>query len=190
MFNNNNSGGSGGGVYHSTGSLSVINTLFDKNDSTGAGGAICSNGTVYLRNCTLTGNHAKSVNQGGGIYLGSASATLYAYNSVIWGNTVDSGTAYNINTYSNCLIQPLKRCYFNGGIMDYSGSPDVSDCINSANNPFQNNSDQNSSLYLRPNSELVDKGNNSYLDIALYSTDLAGNPRKVGTIDMGCYEKQ
>src|SRR5438552_3132770 len=100
IVNGSASGLHGGGIYNDHSTLSVINcTLRDNsaNASTGAGGGIFNDAsygtaTLWVSNCTLTGNSALN-GYGGGIcnegYNGSA--TLTVLNSTVSHNSAASG---------------------------------------------------------------------------------------------------
>ncbi|HMC28677.1 MAG TPA: choice-of-anchor Q domain-containing protein, partial [Verrucomicrobiae bacterium] len=100
IVNGSASGLYGGGIYNDHSTLSVINcTLRDNsaNASTGAGGGIFNDAsygtaTLWVSNCTLTGNSAVN-GHGGGIcnegYNGSA--TLTVLNSTVSRNSAASG---------------------------------------------------------------------------------------------------
>ncbi len=86
-FSNNVSTGSGGALYaRGTGTTSLVNTLFTSNSAGDDGGAIITGlgQTLSLANTTIDGNSAD--NLGGAIHLNSASDTLNVYSSTITDN--------------------------------------------------------------------------------------------------------
>ena len=91
-------GGAGGGVYNNSGSLTVINSVFDGNSSNcdpacgTSGGAISSFGPLSVSNSTFSNNSTDS--SGGAIYISQA-ATIT--NSTFYQNSADSsgGAVYN-----------------------------------------------------------------------------------------------
>jgi len=92
----NGIGGIGGGLRASSNGTIVNTTLFG-NTSEASGGGLYIDGTVTLRNVTVTGNHAnvlgtafQSLN-GGGIHHGSPT-TIALHNSIVAGNVADPGS--------------------------------------------------------------------------------------------------
>ena len=113
----NNSAGYGGAVevFGSSvnASFTAINCTF-KNNSAGYGGAVevdasnNGNATVYLFHCTFDGNTASNPNQGNGIRIRRAGATLYSYNSIFTGSNNQIVTGIGGTNYasaSNNLTQ-------------------------------------------------------------------------------------
>ncbi|HPF05720.1 MAG TPA: hypothetical protein PK293_06760 [Spirochaetota bacterium] len=187
----NNSSINGGGLYFVKGNVSIANTLFSGNIATTSGGAMYFASTSadnYFVNLTFYNNVAVS---GGAINFNpSSSVSINMYNSAFYGNT--GGTSYNILKNANAVLS-MNHSFYNGGI---STSPNAEvECITAnPDSPFIS-IDPASTSFLIPGTDLGDlglfnKGLNTIPGFTIPSTDLGGNPRKVGTIDIGCYEKQ
>ncbi len=181
-FKENYSSSNGGAVYSASNSSesSIISSYFYKNNSGGNGGAISvANSSPILTNLTFYSNTA--VATGGAIYFNS---TNNIYNSVFYNNTDNNGPGtYNINTSGPGVTYSTHNCYHDGVIYP---SPDTGhDILNET--PFLSTS-YGTSSFLYPANNIVNKG----LDSApgLTATDLAGKNRKVGTVDIGAYERQ
>jgi hypothetical protein len=156
----------GGGFYNNANAtMTWDNILFADNAAGNYGGGLYSdNGTLTLNNGAIAGNKA---NNGGGVYRNGG--TLNLRNSIIWGNTAPSNpNVYGTVSYSYTLLQ--------GGTV--SGTSVIS-----VNDPLFVVDGYSLSLV----SPAINKGNDSYNTT---TTDLVGNPRFYGTIDLGPYEFQ
>jgi parallel beta-helix repeat protein len=187
-FQGNSATSNGGGIYNfSISSPTLTNCSFQGNSASFEGGGIVnsSSSSPTLTNCSFQGNSAAS---GGGIYNGNSSPTLN--NCILWRNKDNSGTGtanssvFNSSstpTYSHCLIQGLNP----------AGTGNLNGTLSSNNPLFVREVDPNlapvtgGDLRLLAGSPALDTGNNA---ANTSNTDLAGNPRKVGTIDLGAYE--
>ena len=167
------SGELGGGVYLARAAAKMDNCLVagNKNNSTaGKGGGVAAVDGAQVVCCTIVGNEAK---YGGGVY--SSGAATFA-NCIIQGNdaTMDAATKEYQGakaTYDHCLSPA-----------DFAGAA-VSGCV-------KGTVEFNADYSLRSvSSPAVDKGNGAALDAAV-QTDLAGNPRRSGEIDIGAFEFQ
>jgi len=193
LFSGNKATSSNGGAVRiDSGSVEISNTLFSGNSTTsGSGGAMYFASTSadnYFVNLTFYNNVAVS---GGAIYFNpTSSVSINMYNSAFYGNT--GGTSYNILKNANAVLS-MNHSFYNGGI---STLPNTEvECITAnPDSPFIS-IDPASTSFLIPGTDLGDlglfnKGLNTIPGFTIPSTDLGGNPRKVGTIDIGCYEKQ
>lgn len=99
LVGNSTENGGGGGMYNYKSYPNLTNCIFIGNDGGWGGGAICNlSGSFTINNCTITGNSADS---GGGIYCsGSANANPKIDNSILWGNTADTGPQIRFNSSS------------------------------------------------------------------------------------------
>ncbi|MBP3557939.1 MAG: fibronectin type III domain-containing protein, partial [Thermoguttaceae bacterium] len=154
--------------------LNLTNALVVENSATSGGGGFYVGGTATFRNATIVANKA---GWGGGLQASSNEATTL-YNTIlatnVGGDVADNATlvAYNVlsshttwdagsNNYAYNVSQPLFKDASSG---DYR---------------------------LATNSQALDKGNDAYAVDATgaeLTTDLAGNPRFAGTVDLGAYE--
>lgn len=120
----------GGGIYNS-GQLTLNECTLSgnhaDNDSSGGGGAIYNDfsGNLFVNQSTLTGNSADYGGQGGGIYN---SGNLTLYNSIVAGNTANSGSGadvYNLASSANLnganLVQDFSGSY--SGNSPLTGNP-------------------------------------------------------------------
>ena len=202
-FTGNSAADDGGVIFVKAGeTLTVESSVFNGNSCHGAGAAIFIQGTVTITNTLIYGNH--SDNYGGAFYVAAGSngamsnttlanntagrfggAIYYAedfncYNSIIVGNSasesgddiyVQRGTTggfYTLSGYTNWEV---------------SASPYAYD----ASKPLFTDA-AGSDYTLCENSFAINLGNDGYVSA---ETDLAGNPRIVGSsVDLGAYEYQ
>jgi len=188
------SGDSGGGaVYFNQSSKSTIVNSYFYDNRAYWGGAVYIGGDWggsydhALVNLTFYKNSANLTNgTGGAIFMRSV---CDVYNSVFYGNTASSGLSierYDLNSYN------LFNCYFDGGM----GAGIIAhSCTDSSADPFAStNFGSSNFLYPASGSGLINNGTTTFpLSIDHFTmplTDLAGNNREVGTIDIGAYERQ
>ncbi len=157
----------GGGMANGFGGMPIVtNCLFINNTATyfaGGGGLFSQNASMTLTNCTFSGNSSESIH---------CNVAINISNCVIWGNSLNF---YNANAgISNCIIE--------GGYNLCNNCPNGN---GNANPLFVNTA--TGDLRLQACSPAINAGNDANNST---TTDLAGNNRKVGTIDMGAYEYQ
>lgn len=161
-----------------------VNCLFNGNSAV-YGGAVYNyslNVTcqTFYRNCTFYKNSASGF--GGAIGNNTDAGTLKTFisNSIFWGN---SGTDKNVS------VQTVTEVLVVFSLFDQATCPTGVACnasnIYNANPLFVNAASGN--LRLQTCSPAINKGLDSGNSAP---TDLEGNPRKVGTVDMGAYEFQ
>nr|WP_305067830.1 choice-of-anchor Q domain-containing protein [Luteolibacter marinus] len=151
----------GGGVYNGNSSPVLTNCSFQGNKASLAGGAILQNGgTTTATNCIFWNNRQNGSTTAPGASVATVAGTV---------------------TYSHCLVQNLNP----------AGTGNL-DGTNPANDPlFLTPVDPASApttggdLRLQPASPCIDRGDDSANPS---TTDLAGNSRFIGTIDLGAYE--
>jgi len=187
----NNSANTGAGIsLESSNSLiwgSIIsgNFALDKNEDS-SGGIHCMNSSTSIVNCTIVGNSFC------GLYRQSGSTNVT--NSILYYNGLDyreeiSGSGYVNVIYSD--VQRLKLgytpwpgegniyadpCFIDSGYWDANGTPYI----------WEDDFWVEGNYRLLSISPCINTGcPTSYL---LDSTDLDGNPRVIGPIDMGAYE--
>mgnify|MGYP001942606215 CR=1 FL=1 len=186
-FSGNSAGTFGGAIYNETSSPSFTNCAFSGNAADSGGGiyhtGVCEPKTT---NCSFSGNSASDF--GGAILLGFNN-TLTATNCLIWNNQDSSGVGSagsaififgGSATYSHCLIQGL-----NPGGTNLDGTLATNDPLFGSTVDPTTAPTTSGDLRLLSGSPAINAG-----DGAANSefTDLAGNPRIVGTIDLGAYE--
>ena len=185
--------------------MALNNNMYNNTvDSYGGGGiyigtSSSSNSFVKFANNSVYGNRSK--NAGGGVdvyaYTNGASetATVYLFNNIIWGNTTINGEN-NLSTRKSSGSGTKNIYLGNSLIGDASLSAGASD-VGTLANLFDVDPKfvdaANGNLNLRNSSPAIDNGNNDLYTSAggniASDTDIAGNPRVLGTIDMGAYEQ-
>jgi uncharacterized repeat protein (TIGR02543 family) len=164
----------GGAIYINNVNTVMTNALFSGNYAFGRGGAIRQNdGTLVATNTTFAGNNSSK--------QGDA-ATLWGYksvtfnNSIIWDNDIELVFNEGINpVYNNCY-------------KDESGSSTPGFVVPLPKEEAPT-TDGDYHLTAAAIPQILNAGNNSYLPPRL-TTDLDGNPRFVGVVDLGPYELQ
>ena len=176
-----NTSGRGGGMHNNNSSPELTNVIISGNMAMGFGTS-CNGGGMYnnisspiLTNVTISGNTA--ISNGGGMFDNSSS-TPQLRNSIIWGNNTGVNDATR-GTYSHCLIQDIALT----GNGNLDGTKTYGSMFVNAIDPSDPTAEGDYRLVV--GSPCINAGNNSFNTTA---TDLAGNPRKNGTIDMGAYE--
>ena len=175
----------GGGVYCKTSSImqnSVINDNVAKNEN---GGGIYSDQSSTLNNCLIF-NNKSSKNIGGGVYSGNINnCTITENTSKREGGGVANCNAYNSIIYFNKSKKTSYDNFDNNSTFNYScTAPSPVGTGNLVWEPkFMDM--ENNNYHLQSTSLCIDSGNNDYVT---ENTDLDGNPRIFGTVDMGAYE--
>ena len=186
---------SGGAIYINSSSPGFTNCAFQGNKADSRGGAIYNNtSSPTFKNCSFQGNLA-SVNGGAIRNFRSSDPTLA--NCIFWSNKEGSFTTTTGASIANSSSTPA---YSHCIVANSGGSAGWNSVLGSDNG---NNLDVNplfllevapaaapdagGNLRLSTNSPAINVGDN---DANPSSTDLDGNPRKVGTIDLGAFEQQ
>ena len=164
IIRDNEAGDDGGGVWGSICHNCLITGNFanDIGKHQSGGGACLS--TLY--NCTVVGNRCANSSDS---KWGAGIASCRVYNCIVWDNYRDNGTLNNCALSTN-----LFTCT----------TPAVSGAGNITNNPVFVDA-AHGNYRLATNSPCLNKGSNGYVSV---QTDLAGNQRNVGGVDMGAYE--
>ncbi|MBR2004301.1 MAG: fibronectin type III domain-containing protein, partial [Thermoguttaceae bacterium] len=205
-----NTASSGGGVYVSGGSPTFTNCAISDNTASVGGGVYVSYGSSTFTNCAISGNTASSYggvyipeggetttfvnvsivgNAGGGVYVGYCYDYQYSempqvafYNSIVLLN--DGEDLYVDNEYYDMYSYPATVDAYNtlSSFTEWTNG-DGNYVYNVSQPLFKDAS--NGDYALAKNSQAINKGRNFYVNS---ETDLAGNPRFVGTVDLGAYE--
>ncbi|WP_193214306.1 right-handed parallel beta-helix repeat-containing protein [Luteolibacter marinus] len=189
----NSSAGSAGGVSIISSSPNFTNCSFLGNRATaGAGGAVFTGdlSSPIFTNCSFQGNRATVGS--GGIFKNDPiiPGNLRLTNCILWNNALGTSTSdpassvdsYFSVTYSHCLVQNRNPA----GTGNLDGTLPGNDPLFAAEvDPLTAPHASGGDLRLLSGSPALDIGNDSANSEA---TDLAGNPRKSGTIDLGAYE--
>ncbi len=158
----------GGGIFLSESATVIRNCRFFGNTSNSGCGLGTYRSAAEISNCVFAGNTAgASVNAGAGVFISSDPAPTIT-NCIIWGNTPDdfyAGGATTTVTYSL-----IGDGYSGTGNLD--ADPRFVDLAGG-------------DLRLSGGSPCIDAGDDSVVEDA---TDLDGNARQVGVVDMGAYE--
>ncbi|MDR1582576.1 MAG: right-handed parallel beta-helix repeat-containing protein [Prevotellaceae bacterium] len=183
--------GDGGGIYNTSGTPKLINVQITGNKTNASGGGICNGGTtaLSLTNVTIAGNYA--VTGYGGIVFGST-ASNQVRNSIIYNNASGNKDA----SYKNVNYLAPASIYTYSLVQDatVSGTNIISNLEPKFKNPKAPASAPTSVSdyqlsYTTPN-PAIDAGDNTTYDTNAsgVNTDLAGNTRKIGVIDLGAFE--
>lgn len=185
----NNSGGSGGGVsVDQGGQAAIINCLFTGNIATQSGGA--AGGGIFianqstLTNCTFAGNIVQGASGlGGGVYTQFSTSIS---NCIVWGNTAATGPSIYgvVGTTPSVSYSLVQGGYTGTG--NVSGDPLFADTSSPAGNDGRFGTPDDG-LYVHAASPALNTGNNSLVPAGT-TTDIAGNARIAGNVDMGAYE--
>jgi hypothetical protein len=186
----------GAGVYAVSSTNTLINNLVTGNTATNTGGAgmIFISCTTTLTNNTISGNATSGI--GGGVYINAGTAVVT--NNIFWNNTkggsasVASADYYKANsatvTFKNNLLQLASDNYTTTGSGNYDLGTGAADNIFASDPLFTNAAGGNFSL--QATSPAINKGNAAIWTATGLTTDLAGNPRPHGVVDMGALENQ
>ena len=202
IVTNNTAANDGGGILLSTGG-NIHNCLVINNTCNGNGASgIRVQGSAANRviNTTIANNHNTTSNTATyAVYYDNNGRLV---NSIIYGNTVA-----NVDNPQQVYINHKYPYLWNNAVTingikfhaEYD-TPRNCDTVNIETDIF--NDSANNDFTLKSNAVCIDKGaetsvseyNDKFTDekniISNLTTDLAGNNRKVGTIDIGCYEYQ
>jgi hypothetical protein len=170
----------GGGLYHYSADAgsSMHNVLITGNNAGPMGGGLYINSPLSLTNVTIAGNSTSSFARQ--VYIG---ATSEFKNCIVWGSGGTSIFRGNGSpTYANCILEGT------GGSTAWNTNYSVDGGNNKNSDPlFVNPGTRDYRLQFC--SPAINAGDNNA--IGALATDLAGNPRIIGTTaDIGAYEKQ
>ena len=202
IVTNNTAANDGGGILLSTGG-NIHNCLVINNTCNGNGASgirVQGDAANRVINTTIANNHNTTSNTATyAVYYDNNGRLV---NSIIYGNTVA-----NVDNPQQVYINHKYPYLWNNavtinGIKFHAEYDTLRNCdtVNIETDIF--NDSANNDFTLKSNAVCIDKGaetsvseyNDKFTDekniISNLTTDLAGNNRKVGTIDIGCYEYQ
>ncbi|HJV66454.1 MAG TPA: hypothetical protein VJ550_12015, partial [Geomonas sp.] len=181
----------GGGLSNS-GNSTLTNVKFLNNVVSGSyGGGVYTTGSCSLTTCLFAGNYSQAGVAIGGGMLADVNSTTTIINSLFTENSAASGAG--IGAYGNVMIR--NSIIWNNSPGQISGSAsvtysDVQGGYDGAGNivvdPFFVDAPAGN-FYLTSDSPCRDTGNDSLVPSGI-TTDLGGNARFVGVVDMGPYE--
>jgi len=170
----------GGGMCNSSSSPVLTNVVISSNTASFGGGMYNDFSSPVLTNVTISSNTASG--EGGGMY-NSSSSSPQIRNSIVWGNDIFNISS-SIPNYSYSIVQGTGNGWSTFGT-DAGNNLDADPLFTNA---------VGGDYTLQPGSPAINAGNNSLYeagktpDLSGITTDLAGNARINGTIDMGAYE--
>lgn len=113
----------GGGVSNQGGEVKVLNSTFQGNSATGAGGAICNfgsgsgrGGAVIVTNSTFSGNHTNSA------YAGPFSITIFSGGAAIYNFMASGGSETSVVVSNSTFSENLSVNGSGGAIKNIEGS--------------------------------------------------------------------
>ncbi|WP_309789414.1 beta strand repeat-containing protein, partial [Filimonas zeae] len=181
----------GGGVYTSYSSPSFTNVLVSGNKANNSHGGgmytLAPSISPVLTNVTIAGNSAGG--DGGGAYALGAIPAIY--NSIVYGNngSPNAGVSPALIPSATCQYNLLQGVSASTGyhVLDGNTVDPLFRGASTATPPFTGGN-----YRLQSNSPAKDAGNDAlYTATSGYSTtDVAGQPRFNGAIDLGAYEAQ
>ncbi len=168
-FNNNEAAGSGGAIYNLGADMDLINSELYNNVAMNQGGAIFNNSilaNIDIINCSFSNNSA-APGEGASAFNSSLS-NINIHNSILWGTLGNEIEDQGTSTVTYSIVQ--------GG---WPGTGNLDEDPH-----YTSTADLQLSVACSP---AINSGSDSFNTTTL---DLRGNPRKVGTIDMGAFEFQ
>ncbi|MCP3902625.1 MAG: hypothetical protein GY715_03230 [Planctomycetes bacterium] len=183
FFAGNDADNNGGAIATDTASFPVIaNCLFTGNRGR-FGGALSTGNefespSVRVVGCTFSNNIAE--NQGGSIYMGGGDVLVV--NSILWQNTPDE--IYEI------FSPPGVTAIFSDVQGGWPGTANlnINPMFIDPDGPDNTPGTLDDNFRVPAGSPVIGAGNDFFIPPGADIFDLDGNPRVVGTVDMGCYE--
>ena len=167
--------GMGGGVRNNGSDAVLEDCLIADN----VNGGLLQEGAAKIYSCTIVNNQYM------GVYgYGSASKSTVWLNTIVYGNTGDS--ASDIRPWRGDQPNLMTACAIDS--QDMAGRNTYANCVYLADSAvFSNYAGRDYTLAAKFG--LIDAGTSDEREFAS-TTDLLGNPRLSGLVDIGCYEYQ
>ena len=167
--------GMGGGVRNNGSDAVLEDCLIADN----VNGGLLQEGAAKIYSCTIVNNQYM------GVYgYGSASKSTVWLNTIVYGNTGDS--ASDIRPWRGDQPNLMTACAIDS--QDMAGRNTYANCVYLADSAvFRNYAGRDYTLAAKFG--LIDAGTSDERESAS-TTDLLGNPRLSGLVDIGCYEYQ
>ncbi|MHC4397372.1 MAG: right-handed parallel beta-helix repeat-containing protein, partial [Planctomycetota bacterium] len=211
-FSNNSAAYSGGGIRNFNSDSNISNCVLSNNSAASWGGGICNMGSYpIIINCAILNNSATY--SGGGIFNYSSIPTITK--CAISNNTANRGggicnATSSISNIKNCTINNNSATSSGGGVYAPSNTITIDNCIIWGNQPSQivasatvrysdvqggytgvGNINEDpcfvGDYHLSAYSQCIDAGDPDYIS-GPNETDIDGDPRVVGRLDMGADE--
>jgi len=168
-----------GGAFDFNGvTLNLANSLIAENTAAedGAGMWLADGTQATIINSTIA--HNQATNYSGGVVFSNSSGTIG--NSILWGNTGGLGNVEleNLVFYSSAAVIGHSTVQGWTGALGGTDNTDLDPLFVDA---------QAGDFSLAAGSSAIDTGDDGALSLS-YLYDLAGNARRVGTLDRGAYE--
>lgn len=175
-------GGDGGGIGNHDSKMTLLNCLIAGNSANHQAGGVLSayNNTsrTSIINCTITGNKAPFA---GGIFYNTTPTNIK--NSIVWGNSTQIEGYHDENlSINHSLIQGLNPA--GTGNLDGTLAASNPQFISPTN--FSSAPTLSGDYHLGASSPAINIGDNTANST---TTDLDGNNRLLGVIDLGAYER-
>ncbi|TET34341.1 MAG: PKD domain-containing protein [Planctomycetota bacterium] len=185
----NTAGEEGGGIFFRDQARPlVVNTVIANNSAGTIGGGICAEFFCRLEsvvNCVIAYNSAGT--DGGGFYFNDQrddSFSVNIDNTIIWANTATGeGNQIYVNDTGRTL---LNYSVYSNDAGDIAGPGSIVDTECIYGNPMFANG-ANNDFHLQIFSPCLEKGSNSLVPSGI-ETDLDGDDRITGTVEIGAYE--
>ncbi|MBQ9801083.1 MAG: fibronectin type III domain-containing protein, partial [Thermoguttaceae bacterium] len=159
----------GGGVLVNNGSATFTNVEITGNTANQGGVSVSANAVATFRNATIADNGTFEV------FVRNVSTTTF-YNSIVDGAVVNADGTATTNAYNTLSSFTAWTNANEEGVVNY--------VLNEGDSVFAEGS-----YALAADSVAINKGDNAYVAETI-TTDLAGNARISGIVDLGAYEYQ
>ena len=169
----------------------ITNNYFAFNHAPNGGAIHCNDARTVIVNNTICNNYS---NFGGGIYLESIRSYVRLYNTILWGNYLESGKndqCYLWKSYPdfyNCIVEgSTDEFVINDSLLGEGNYPGK--YMNSSSQYPEFVDTANCNFRLKNNSPCINNGFPDTNGLYITSVDLDSNLRIInGVIDIGCYE--